>query len=215
MGEMTMASDNQRLPQVAEPAGPNNGSAAAQALLWSDMFDTYVDALYTFVRTRVPPDSVDDIVQEVFTAAVISTNRSSSLPDSTWHWLLAIARSKIVDHFRRSGRQSQLMDVLGRLGSQRERVRQAVLDESALPEDLCQQAELKALVQAALGELEPGQRDCLHAKYYEGLTLEGVAARMRISRAAANSLLHRARQDLRQGLLAMLADPTEIEEYRP
>ncbi len=201
---------------MPEPDRPNGECpGAAPALRWNDLFETYIDALYTFIRTRVPADGVDDVVQEVFAAAVISTNRSNSLPDSAWHWLVAIARSKIVDYFRRSGRRTQLLEELSRLGSQRERIRRAVLDESALPEDLCQRAEIRALVQAALAGLEPGQRACLHAKYYEGLTLEEVAGRMGISRAAANSLLHRARQDLRQGLLAMLADPTQIKEYRP
>ncbi len=216
MGEMTMASDRKRPPQAGEPGIPSvDGPVTVPALRCSDILETYIDSLYTFVRTRVPPDDLDDVVQEVFLAAVTSISRSGSPPESAWQWLLAVARSKIVDYFRRSGRRSQLIEALVRLGSQRQHVRQAVLDESALPEDLCQRSEMKALVEAALAKLDPGQRVCLHARYYEGLMLEEVAGRMGISRAAANPLLHRARQDLRQGLLAVLADATQIKEYRP
>jgi RNA polymerase sigma-70 factor, ECF subfamily len=214
MGEMTMASDKQGLARMAQPNGSNgSGNATAQAACCSDILEAHIDAVYTFVRTRVPPDCVDDIVQEVFTAAIISITRSNGPPASVWHWLLAIARSRIVDHFRRLGRQSHLTEIVGRLASQRERLRQGLIDESALPEDLCQQAELRSLVQTALGALEPDQRACLHARYYEGLALEQIGERMGMSHAAVNSLLYRSRQDLRQELLAMLADPTGIEEY--
>ena len=60
--------------------------------------------LARFVRTRVPPIDVDDIVQSTLADALAS----GSAPESDAElkpWIFGIARNKIADHFRRTRRE--------------------------------------------------------------------------------------------------------------
>jgi RNA polymerase sigma-70 factor (ECF subfamily) len=62
----------------------------------------HADAVYAYVRHRLAPraDIVEDVVQEVFVAALGSLPRFSGMsPLRTW--LLGIARHKVEDYYRR------------------------------------------------------------------------------------------------------------------
>lgn len=73
----------------------------------------HVDAVYGFARSRLAPreDLVDDVVQEVFLAALhgLSTFQGQS---SLRTWLLGIARHKIEDVYRHRLRASLPLDDL-------------------------------------------------------------------------------------------------------
>jgi DNA-directed RNA polymerase specialized sigma24 family protein len=61
-------------------------------------------ALLRFVRARVPPPEVEDIVQQTLTDALAA----SSAPDEAEElrkWVHGIARNKVVDFHRRAGRE--------------------------------------------------------------------------------------------------------------
>jgi RNA polymerase sigma-70 factor, ECF subfamily len=108
-----------------QPAGTAQGAAVAvaqekrlvEAVLRKDRKATaefvaaHSDAVYAFVRHRMAPrvERVDDVVQEVFLAALagLAGFRSQS---SLRSWLLGIARHKIEDYYRQLLRDPAVFD---------------------------------------------------------------------------------------------------------
>jgi RNA polymerase sigma factor (sigma-70 family) len=62
-------------------------------------------ALREMIRRKAPPADVEDLVQATLTDALASP-RVPQDSDELRRWVFAIARNKIVDHHRRSGRES-------------------------------------------------------------------------------------------------------------
>jgi RNA polymerase sigma-70 factor (ECF subfamily) len=70
----------------------------------------YSDAVYGYVRHRLSPrqDLVDDIVQDVFLAALAGLSRFAGV-SSLRSWLLGIARHKVEDFYREQLRRPQAL----------------------------------------------------------------------------------------------------------
>jgi RNA polymerase sigma-70 factor, ECF subfamily len=77
----------------------------------------HVDAVYGYARSRLAPraDLVDDVVQDVFLAA-LNGLATFQLQSSLRAWLLGIARHKIEDVYRRRLRASIPLDDLDNTG---------------------------------------------------------------------------------------------------
>ncbi len=69
-------------------------------------------AVLAYVRRRVPPADIEDVVQTVLCDALAAPDRPES-PEALKRWLLAIARHKVVDRHRIAGRErpADLVDV--------------------------------------------------------------------------------------------------------
>ena len=159
----------------------------------------------------MPAGNVDDLVQETFVAAAQASPRFDRNRE-VWPWLVTIARRKIADHYRQTGRPDALTGPLTWLANDHDQVQLVIADESPLPDEIAQQAEFAALARAALSSLDPSHRDCLVARYYDGLSLEQIAERRGLSRAAANSLLFRARGELRLAFLQLAGEDAASED---
>ena len=171
---------------------------------WRDTVETNLGPICAFVRARAPRDAADDIVQDVFVSATANLARFNGRRGSTWAWLRTIASNKVADYYRRSKARSELDRSIDGLAERDGSVAAALAGETPLPDEVCQQAEFRALARAALSSLEPRRRECLVGRYYEELSLEELGERLELSRSAVNSLLHRARQELRQAFFKML-----------
>jgi RNA polymerase sigma-70 factor (ECF subfamily) len=79
----------------------------------------HIDAVYGYARSRLAPraDLVDDIVQDVFLAALTGL-ASFQAQSSLRTWLLGIARHKIEDAYRRRLRASLALDGLSETGEE-------------------------------------------------------------------------------------------------
>jgi RNA polymerase sigma-70 factor, ECF subfamily len=79
----------------------------------------HIDAVFGYARSRLAPraDLVDDIVQDVFLAALngLATFQAQS---SLRTWLLGIARHKIEDVYRQRLRESLPLDDLNEVGEE-------------------------------------------------------------------------------------------------
>src|SRR5262245_28095127 len=80
----------------------------------AEFVSLYADSIYAYVRRRLIPrmDLVDDVVQEVFLAALDSLKQFQGM-SSLRTWLLGIARHKVEDHYRSLFRQPDPLDVDG------------------------------------------------------------------------------------------------------
>jgi RNA polymerase sigma-70 factor (ECF subfamily) len=138
------------------------------------------------VRGRVrqlglPPDDVEDIVQEVLVGLHAMRRRWDEnrpfLP-----WLHAILRYKLTDAVRRRARERRVrVDLSAQEWGD-------IVDETASGEDALTGA---ALAQA-LGALPTGQRHVIEAVTIDGASVRETAAELRVSEGAIRMTMHRA-----------------------
>ncbi len=135
--------------------------------------------LRTFLRRRMQsiPDDVEDLVQETLLA--IHLQRGTHDPEvSVSRWVLAIARHKLIDLWRRRGRREALHDPLDEL---------AEGDQPAVWEELPVRRDLETL----LGGLPGAQRQAIALTKLEGLSVAEASERTGVSASALKVQVHR------------------------
>jgi RNA polymerase sigma-70 factor (ECF subfamily) len=121
-------------------------------------------------------------------------------------WLLGIARRRVALYYRRRAAGSTRSS--GVLSGEEP-------DDGAhsvLPEDVLEQLERASVVRAAMLAVPEDRRKALQWKYGEGLSVEVIAARLGKTAKAVESLLSRAREQLRDLLRGYV---TTREDRRP
>lgn len=138
------------------------------------------DRLRAYFRRRMPstPDEVEDMVQETLLALHLQRGtHDGERPVS--NWMLAIARHKLVDSWRRLGRQPSIGDSLDDLGDDEQPI--------ALPDAAPARRDLERLLQT----LPPAQRVAIELTKVEGLSVAEAAARAGASESAIKVQVHR------------------------
>lgn len=145
----------------------------------------YADSIYSYVRHRLTPrqDLVDDVVQEVFLAA-LDNLRSFRGASQLRSWLLGIARHKVESHYREQLRAPDSLDD----------------EESAEPpartpaiEDLMEREQTARRTRQVLQRLPPSYGLALLWRYWEGRSAREMAAATGKTEKAIERLLARAR----------------------
>lgn len=122
----------------------------------------------------------EDLTQETFLAAVAQLKRGKRV-ESPSAWIHAVARHKLIDHYRRSSRA---------------RVAGAGIEAVAPLED-----ESQAATVAALARVPASQRAALVLRHVDGFSVPEVADLLGRSVEAVESLLARGRVSLRRAYL--------------
>lgn len=127
----------------------------------------------------------EDLTQETFEAAVTTIgNRNGTIVSVAW--LIGVARHKLLDHYRRTGREDR------KLARFRER---APENEQLLTWE-GEDSRDKAL--AALERLPANQRAAMVLRYLDDLPVPEIAKAMRKSIHAVESLLARGREGFKR-----------------
>ena len=134
-------------------------------------------------------DDAEDVVMETFAAAFRDFPKVLGA-ENQLHWLLAVARRKVADHYRKQYRRSE----------------QPISETGVGTGDVPNSDQL--VTRQALAALSVDQREALILKYVNGLSTDEVGEVMRRSGAATNSLLQRARESLR---LALNPNPIQTQ----
>jgi RNA polymerase sigma-70 factor (ECF subfamily) len=128
-------------------------------------------------RLQSLPDEVEDLVQETLLAIHLQRGTyDPAVPVS--RWVLAIARHKLIDLWRRRGRRDALNDPLDDVA---EGALPAVSDELPVQRDLA----------TLLGTLPPAQQDAITMTKLEGLSMAEASARSGVSVSALKVQVHR------------------------
>jgi RNA polymerase sigma-70 factor (ECF subfamily) len=153
---------------------------------WKAMYERHVRDVYGLVYHLVGGDRhvAEDVNQEVWLLAIERFDRFDPRRGKFRDWLLGIARHRALRHHRRNQGQA----VQGRADG---------LDDALPPPDLLEGRERADVVRAALLCLHDGSRKVLLAKYAEGLSIAEIAAQTGRSVKGVESLLARARAQLR------------------
>lgn len=128
-------------------------------------------------RMQSLPDEIEDLVQETLLAIHLQRGTyDPAVPVS--RWVLAIARHKLIDLWRRRGRREALNDALDDVG---EGALPAVADEFPVQRDLA----------TLLGELPQAQQEAITMTKLEGLSMAEASARSGVSVSALKVQVHR------------------------
>jgi RNA polymerase sigma-70 factor (ECF subfamily) len=148
----------------------------------------HTDAIYAYVRHRLSPrtDLVDDMVQDVFVAALgsLAQFRGTS---SLRAWLLGIARHKVEDFYRKQLRAPESLDD--------ESAEPAV--ETPLQDEAIDRQRAQARTQAVLRQLPAQYSIALLWRYWENRSVRDIAEATGKTEKAIERTLARARARFR------------------
>ena len=153
-------------------------SAGAQAP-YKDLLKRIAILVRAYLRRKLARvEEVEDLVQEVLLAVHLKRH-TYDLSQPVTAWLHAIARYKLIDHWRRQGR------------------RQTVDEDEAFLENVegpssVQAYEVQRDVSFMLTQLPQKQREIVQMIKLEGLSVSEVALKMNMSESAVKVTTHRA-----------------------
>jgi len=151
-----------------------------QPELMGVLYKRHARAVFRYLARRAGPPTAEDLVSEVFIAALSASSRvvahdsGSALP-----WLYGIALNVLRKHFQKTRPEHAVASDSG-------------VDWDAVGDRLDAWAE-RGRLRAALSGLSDSDRELLLLMAWEGLTPTEAAAALDISQTAARSRLHRAR----------------------
>ncbi len=171
---------------------------------WDLMYRRHVGDVFGLVYHLVGGDRhmAEEINQEVWLLAIEQVERFDPARGRFRDWLLGIARHRAL----RRGRRAAVRVVEGQPDRS---------SDDLPPPELLEGRERAELVRAALICLHDGSRRVLLDKYAEGLSVAEIAARTGRSAKAVESLLSRARRQLRALLLPYFSSPTGGQQREP
>lgn len=143
------------------------------------------------------PEDAEDVAQEVFVQAYQSIHGfKGDAKLSTW--LYRITLSKAMDHIRRKKRKKRFAFVRSLFGEQGELVEDP--PEFHHPGVSLDQKEMAAVLFKAIEKLPESQRIAFSLHKVEGLSYQEVSEVMENTVPAVESLMHRAKMNLRKWL---------------
>jgi RNA polymerase sigma factor (sigma-70 family) len=163
------------------------GSLPGQPELMGVLYERHAAAVFRYLARRAGPASAEDLLSEVFVAAldsrarVVAHDSGSALP-----WLYGIAMNVLRRHFRQATARSVAALDPG-------------MDWDAVDVRLDAEAK-RGQLRSVLTALPERDRELLLLVAWEGLTPAEAAAVLGIGTVAARSRLHRARRRALQAL---------------
>jgi RNA polymerase sigma-70 factor, ECF subfamily len=153
------------------------------------LYNRYLNKVYNRVRSKVPPEEVDDVVQDIFIAVMRSLEHFEQRSRFNT-WLYTIVNRQIADFYRRRYREKSddgkgdvsLDDV------------ERTLTTSMYEDDTIDE---QALVQQALRKLPEHYQDIIYLRFIDKVPFADIATQRGQSVEAVKSLFRRAVQALR------------------
>jgi RNA polymerase sigma-70 factor (ECF subfamily) len=157
-------------------------SRGRDQVLW--IYPQALPRVYGYLLPRCADTAIaEDLTAETFLAALTAADQPDP-PEVTVAWLVGVARHKLVDHWRRVGREKRALTASEPGHETVDDPWDEVLDASA--------------AYAALACLPGQQRAALTLRYLDDLPVAEVAAHLGRSVHATETLLVRARTALRR-----------------
>lgn len=172
--------------------------------------EAHGDYLYAFALSRVRDEFLaEDLVQDTLLAAM-QAQKTFREKSSEKTWLCGILKHKIIDHFRKSSRETGLTDEEADMSSYdylfreegvwkghwTEKARPIVWDEN--PEKCLEHSEFRGILSHCLGELPERVANCFTLREMDGFDAAEICAILGISPNNFWVMMHRARLHLRR-----------------
>ena len=169
----------------------------------AEAYDKYARVLYSYSKTflREPADAAD-VVHDTFVIAAGNLDRLRD-PERLRPWLYAVTRNLCLRRLRaEKAVAAEWADI-------------DFAPEGSEDSDIggeAERAELRALLRAAGGGLNSGERDIIELRLWQGLDTAEAAAVLGITRAHAHLLMSRGRDQLTASVGALLVARTGRDE---
>ena len=163
-----------------------NSAREGDRAAFGRLYDRYGRMVHGILLCRVPPREVDDLVQEVFLAAL---RQLHALRDASRFgaWLAAITRNRANDFYRKSGPEAALTEPVSEEQTEGRANNPAEAQEAAV-------------ILAVVRTLPDAYREPLILRLVEGLTGPEIAARTGLTHGSVRVNLCRGMQMLREKL---------------
>jgi len=171
--------------------GERQSCAALDDAFLVSLYQQHALSLMTYVRRHVSSrEDAEDIVLEVFLAALKQLELSRLSEEKQLAWLQRVAYYKFVDHHRRA---------MSRPAVSLQAIAETLLaDEGQSPDQLVLRNEEDALLRKQLGQLPEHYQMILQLRFANGLRCAEIASRLNKSEGAVRMLLSRALNTLRE-----------------
>ena len=154
-----------------------------------------LNVCYRFVHNR---QDAEDLAQDVFIEAHRSVSRfRGDAKLSTWIYRIAVSKS--LDFIRKKNRKKRFGVMINLFGSDDQPL-DLPAPAATHPDSAAEKNERLLILQRALNTLPENQRVAITLSKYEGLSQREVAAVLETTVSAVESLIHRAKQNLRKKL---------------
>ncbi len=147
--------------------------------------------------------SVEDVLQDVFVQAFRDIEKFEVRPDASFYaWLRSIADHRLADAIRRLSRRKrggefrQLHRATADQNSSIAELIDIIGQESHSPSRSVARHEAAHAIQVGVATLPDDQREAIQAKFFEGKSLDEIAAEMGRTKDAVRGLIHRAQKNL-------------------
>ncbi len=158
--------------------------------LYAEVYRRYASVLFAYVCQHVSSrEDAEDIVLEVFLSVLKNQQFPTFGQDKQEAWLWAIARNKMVDHFRRTTRQRQI--------SLEWLAEPLYADDGSSPEQISLAHEEHQLLARAVRKLPDHQQEVLRLRFGHDLNSNEIASVLEKSGASVRVLLSRTLRLLR------------------
>ena len=151
---------------------------------YEDFYRHYEPFVRAFIARRVPIDSIDDLVAEVF---VVAWRRRGDMSASALPWLYRTARNIVGDSYRS----------IERLHALKQKIAAVPADAGSDPATVTAD---RALLCSTMAELSERDREILLLAAWEGLNPDAIGMVLGISAGSAAVRLHRARRRLERSI---------------
>lgn len=152
------------------------------------LYDLHASAIYNYIYRRVgQPQDAEDLLLEVFTAALKYENLVNLSEQQQLAWLQSVARRRIIDRYRHNARI-----VLLPLEQALE-----IYDDTLTPEEHTLRRETHERLHTALAQLPPLQQQIVRLRYGNGLRFAEIALLLEKSEGTVRKMVVRILRQLR------------------
>lgn len=174
--------ENEQLKREVRRASKGDRDAAGR------LFDAYYPRIYRYALAKLRrPADAEDVAAETFARVIRDLGHFKWRSGGFEAWLFRIASNLVVDHVRRTGRESADDHTL----------EQANQTDHRTPESAMLQGEIARELNDMMLELAPDQREVLLLRFAGGLNTDEVAGVMKRNTNAVRQLQFRALTNLR------------------
>ena len=144
----------------------------------SEIYLGYRDKVFGYLRSHLgDTTAAEDLCSDVFLKVYEKLDTFDERKASVSTWIYTITRNTLTDYFRTRHVADEIPETFR--------------DEASVEDEICRDEMLETLADA-LEKLDERSRDIIIFRYYRGMTLRAVAAKMNISYAYVRVLHQKA-----------------------
>jgi RNA polymerase sigma-70 factor (ECF subfamily) len=172
--------------------------AADDEAAFSELVRRYREPLRRHAARYVGDTDAEDVVQQALVNASLALRREPERDIEPRPWLYKVTTNAAIDH-----RRALAARPLGDRVHEEPDFEAMGAPEAEDPHEVVTGRETVRSVVSRIQALAPNQRRAATARFLEGRSHDEIAGELGVSKGAARELIHRARRNLRQAILAL------------